>query len=214
MVKVMGKDEMLELADRVMDAYRKGSQYNPGLMQHLSDSYDIAFEVAGKVYDNNIYLRKSMDSREVALAGGLHDIGRPLQDDQLFHELRGADYIEKNGVHENIANFYDDAYRIAQMIRPHGFVWEQFNDEANTAARKEFEYLNPTLLLPRTIPEMIVTYADLTNLDGKRISMEERLDELKDRSRKDPGRLRAMKKARLRLMDLNMTIDNVTSSQP
>ena len=65
------------------------------------------------------------------MATGLHDVGKPLMKGQLFHELRGARYIEENGIKEGVSSSIIDVYRIAQMFRPHHVVAEQFSDEEN-----------------------------------------------------------------------------------
>ena len=73
-------------------------------LKHLSDTYRIAGETVDAVCSTYPWLVKYINREEVALAGGLHDIGRPLRKNQLFHELRGAKYIEDHGLEAELSN--------------------------------------------------------------------------------------------------------------
>ncbi len=88
------------------------------------------------------YPKIPINKEEVSLASGLHDIGRPLQKEQIFHELRDARYIEQKGLEKGVAFSLTDAYRIAQMLRSHGFEYELWQDPSGTKLKEEFEPLN------------------------------------------------------------------------
>lgn len=181
----MNKKGVMDLAHRLVDQ-------NPGVVKdsylsHLNDTYDIARETVMMAFAHYPCLREHMNIEEVALAGGLHDIGRPLQKNQLFHELRGARLIEQKGLDFGITNNIVDIYRIAQMFRSHGTIYERFIHPDLAEERKEFEPIGHSLLLPRTLQEAIIVYSDFSNVGGKRISYEERVADIKERYSTTPN---------------------------
>jgi len=176
-------------------------------LSHLSDTYRIAGETVDAVCSRYPWLEKYINREEVALAGGLHDIGRPLRKNQLFHELRGARYIEDHGLEMGVGDSLVDVYRIAQMFRSHYLVAEQFDDRKNGPDRGEFETLDPELLIPRSWQEAIVVYAELSNIRGTKISNQDRIADIKKRYADDPlynsnaSLLRAMDKGLPRILE-------------
>lgn len=184
----MGVDGVLGLAQELIE--QNPTNLDATLIDeyliHLSDSYFIAKETVGIVCEKYPQLKNYLSSDEVALAGGLHDIGRPLRKNQLFHELRGAAFIEAYGLEKGVANSTIDVFRIAQMFRPHFLVAEQFNDPDNSHETSAFKYLNSALLIPRTWQEAIVAYAELSNIRGKRISIRQRIEDIEQRYTNDP----------------------------
>lgn len=117
MIEIMNREGILNLARRLM-------QENPGTLNgpedyllHLSDSYLIAGEIVDESISKYPKLKERLIREEVSLAAGLHDVGRPLRKDQLFHELRGARYIEENGLEIGVTGSIIDVYRIAQMFQ-------------------------------------------------------------------------------------------------
>lgn len=153
---------------------------------HLSDTYRIAGETVDAVCYRYPVLRKKLKREEVALAAGLHDIGRPLCKNQLFHELRGARYIEDYGLGKGVADSLIDVYRIAQMFRSHFLVFEQFCDSQNAPGREEYKKIEAELLLPRSWQEAIVVYAELSNIKGTQISIQGRIADIRKRYTDDP----------------------------
>ena len=133
----------------------------------------------------------------------------------MFHELRGAKYVEENGLELGVAESKIDVYRIAQMFRPHFLVYEQFNDLENVQARKEFEPLDSNLLVPRTWQEAIVTYSDLSVVDGERVSVEERIMDIEKRYSSDPkymgntSVMKSLEKGKIRLLKLAERIEKL-----
>ncbi len=179
--KLMDKQRVLDLAKRLIDE-NPGTLMKPEMyLIHLSDSYNIAGEVIDHIISKYSKLERYLNKQEISLAAELHDIGRPFKEDQLFHELRGARYIEKHGLEIGIADNLIDIYRIAQMFRSHLVVAEQFNDGEDNEQKKEFEPLDTSLLIPRTWQEKIVVYSELTNLNGERIHFEKRIADIKKR---------------------------------
>jgi len=165
-------------------------EINPGTLQpdligaylaHLEASYTIAAEVVARIGARYPALQKSLCAEEIALAAGLHDIGRPLHADPLFHELRGAAFVEAHGLALGLAPTQRDVHRLAQMLRPHFVVAEQFADESHAAARSIFEPIDAALLIPRSWPEAIVVYAELSNINGRRVSIPTRIADIQKR---------------------------------
>ncbi len=152
---------------------------------HLGQVYDVAEGVVRNILEK--YPNIPIIVGEVSVAAGLHDIGRPLQKDQIFHELRGANYTEQNGLEKGVAGSLKDTYRIAQMFRSHSFAYEHWQDQECVEKRKEFESLDVCLLIPRTWQEAIVTYSDLTSKNGERVEVKNnRFDETLQKYGADP----------------------------
>jgi len=207
MATIMNRKGILSLAKRLMDENPGNLNGPEDYLLHLSDSYLISGEIVDKVTKIYPKLSERLIKEEVSLAAGLHDVGRPLRKNQLFHELRGARYIEENGINIGVTDSIIDVYRIAQMFRSHYVVAEQFSDEANKEERKEFEPLDSRLLIPRTWQESIVVYSELSNVRGERISTQRRIDDMWKRykdpklSSINPSLLRCMKKGLPRIME-------------
>lgn len=181
MAKIMDCLGALDLTKRLLEKVVGG---NPNI---LDSNYLLHLEntpkVAGETVDDGIHhypgLKKYLVREELVLSGELHDIGRPLNENQVFHELRGARYLEKKGLELGIADNKNDIYRIAQMFRSHFVVTEQFADDENAEARAEFKSLDSGLLIPRTWQEAIITYADMSNTKGERVPYQERIANIK-----------------------------------
>ncbi|MBU2104652.1 MAG: hypothetical protein KKF67_02675 [Nanoarchaeota archaeon] len=184
MAKIMDCKGASDLAKRLLE---KVVDENPNILDILDSNYILHLEntskVAGETYDDSIdnypRLKKYLVREELVLSGGLHDIGRPYNKDQVFHEPRGARYLEENGLELGVADNIVNVYRIAQMFRSHFVVAEQFADDENAEARAEFEPLDSALLIPRTWQEAIITYADMSNTKGERVPYQERIDGIK-----------------------------------
>jgi hypothetical protein len=181
MGKLMDKKGVLDLAKRLMEDNPGNIREPDNYLSHLEDSYDNARQVIAEACSIYSGLKYKLDIDETSLAAELHDIARPLEKAQLFHELRGAEYIEKNGLKLGISDNPMTIVRIAQMFRSHFVVAEQFADKDNEEKRKEFEPLDLSLLFPRTWQEKIVVYSELTNINGQQISFENRIEDLQKR---------------------------------
>jgi hypothetical protein len=161
-----------------------GSLNDPdGYLAHLRQVQNLAEIVVGNILEANPGI--PLITKEISVAAGLHDIGMPRLKKKVFHGLEGARYIEQEGLERGVADSLKDVYRIAQMLRSHGFAPEYWQEPEFAGLRKEFEPLNTALLVPRTWQEVIVTYADMTNLGGERVTMEERIAESLERYSND-----------------------------
>lgn len=174
---LMDLEGVLNLANEIMEENPDTLIDETGYVLHLGDSYAIAEEVAVEILTHYPELANRLKVDEIALAAGLHDIGRPFAANQLFHDLRGAQYIEEHGLELGVADSIEDVYRIVQMFRPHMVVYEQFIDEENADQRGEFKDLDPDLLLPHKWQQKIVVYSDASNVKGERIHFRERIEE-------------------------------------
>ena len=156
----MDCEGVIDLANELISE-NPGNLHSPeGYLSHLRDTYTIAGEIVDDAISIYPELGEYLNKEEVALAGGLHDIGRPLQENQLFHELRGAQYIEQYGLEKGVADSIVDIYRIAQMFRPHYVVAEQYADPENKNDLNNIELIDSALLIPRTWQEAIVIFSE------------------------------------------------------
>ncbi len=209
MPKLMNKQGVLDLAKRLIDENPRNIPSPEVYLSHLGDAYDNTRKVVNEICFNYPILKNILDVEEISLAGGLHDIGKPFKKDKLFHELIGARYIEQNGLQLGVADNLVAVYRIAQMFRSHCVVLEQFAEENHKKQRRDFESLDTNLLIPRTWQEKIVVYSELTIVNGKRISFQEKMQDFKRRytpgselAKTNPTFLESLEKALPRLVEV------------
>jgi len=188
-------------------------------LTHLSDSYTIAGETVELALANYLSLKTLLKPEEVSLAAGLHDIGRLLRKNQLFHELRGVRYVEERGLEKGVADNLVDVFRIAQMFRSHYIVAEQWTDDETVDERGEFEPLDSGLLVPRTLNEQIVVYAELSNMDGREVSFRDRIEDIKQRysdpkwAVSNPSLLRIMRRGLPRVIEICERIERLVKGE-
>jgi hypothetical protein len=185
-----------------------GDQRRQGYLKHLGDTYDIAGEVATEVIIKYGFL--PLSSEEVAVAAGLHDIGRALAKDQGLHEIRGANWIRQNGLERSIAETLEGVERLAAMIQSHLIVAEQVANPAYARIVKELgiESGDPSLI-PRTWNEAIIVYADLTNVHGVRVDYRDRLKEFNARYISDAPFIACLELARPRILGLCENVEKL-----
>ncbi|MBN2421498.1 hypothetical protein JXB27_04430 [Candidatus Woesearchaeota archaeon] len=141
---------------------------------------------------------------ELEIAGYFHDVGRCFakdKKDHAFHEIYGANWFEQNAVALGITDSQEQANRMAQYLRPHFIVKEQFEMPEYDVWKKGLEGTDVNLLLPKSWNELVIIYADLTNNGGKIISFEERVADIKKRDKETGNmRLKALETAETRLL--------------
>lgn len=201
-MSLMNTEDAVKLLEKIACANKDNFGDLDYFFKHSYDTGEIAREVAAKL---------GLDPDKAFLEGYFHDIGKCFAKDAkgyTFHEIIGARYIERYGVELGIAGSQEQCDRIAQSIRPHFLVYEQFGMAEYSQWLPGLRDTNPELLLPRRLNEIIVVYADLTNANGKRVDFEERLRGIKDGDRKaNSPRLKVVEKAESRLFDLQKELE-------
>jgi hypothetical protein len=185
MRKIMTLNGALNLVQRLLDDH-PDSILSDGYLGHLEGVANAAQETTLAILAKVPQISSLLKEEEVVLAAALHDVGRVLDNDQLFHELRGAVYIEQKGLKQGVASFSVDVYRIAQMFKSHYMVSEQFDDPANVEQKEPFKNLDSALLIPRSWQEAIVVYSDVRVVGGKPATVEEGIADVKARYSSDP----------------------------
>ena len=214
MKQLMNRNGILNLITILIDQHPSATDFLERHLLHSGGVYDISKEKTKNICSKYPGLNDKLIPEEIALASGLHDVGRILSANQLFHELRGAEYIEKNALKLGVVDSEIDAYRVAQMFRPHFLVYEQFNDSNNFEARKDFEYLDSSLLLPRTWPEAIVVYSDLSLVDGERVSVDERIIDIERKySNTSNDIIHSLEKGKTRLLKLAERVEKLENGK-
>lgn len=163
--------------------------------------------------------------QEAFLAGLFHDVGRwflPALDrpDQPFHEIIGARYLEEEGVKLGLGA-QSSCSRLAQMIRSHFVVYEQFNLPeiyGEFIEKLNIEKIDSQSLLPLSLNEKIIVYADLTNYLGSWANFNCRLAKLKEyelkrKQNKLSSRLKAIEKAEPRLLEIKKEIEEALDTE-
>src|SRR3989344_2886095 len=190
---LMTKEEAIEWAKQVVDAHPRTLNDPADLLKnHLPMTYDIASETVDLI---NKHCELKLSREAIALAGGLHDIGRALRKDQDFHEVLGYWFIKSNGLENGVADSQGEVDNIARIMLPHGSVYETWVTASYVEKREAFlkeqrEYvaqfgeINPDNLLPSRLAQSIVDYSELSNSKGKRVAYRERLEEAIERYKK------------------------------
>ncbi len=200
---LMATDDAIKLVEKEVYTNRYNFEFLDSFLAHCHDTGEIAREIAEKL---------SLNSEEAALAGYFHDIGGCFTKDKkchTFHEIVGARYIESKGVELGIADSQEECDRIAQSLRSHFVVYEQFRMPEYNQWLPGLRDTNPKLLLPSSWNELVIIYAELVNINGKRISFEERIAEIKDRDKKTNNpRFKAVEIAETRLFGIKKDLEN------
>lgn len=154
-----------------------------GHKRHLETAAEIAVETVGDA--NRNYSWMSLNEGDCRLAALYHDVGRLLASNQLFHELRGAGWLESLAEHYGVGGFALDKNgiklkMIAQVVRSHGAVYERFTDPELSAAdqkvRAEFACLDEQLLIPSSWEAAIVAVAEMQSTNDGRTSVREKIE--------------------------------------
>tara|TARA_Y100000310_G_C20694653_1_gene824699 strand:- start:1330 stop:3447 length:2118 start_codon:yes stop_codon:yes gene_type:complete len=180
--EIMSKYQGMQWVKKIVEE-NPGNLKSPGnlMYAHLPFSYDLAEKTTLEILEKYPSLKNNLDVRKIALAAGLHDIGRPLHNNQAFHEIRGYVYIVKEGLKEGVAKSQKEVEEIAQMMLPHGTAYEYYNEDSCAELRAEFSDFGLDQLYPKTLAEAIVDYADMANLNGQEVNVENRWNELMER---------------------------------
>lgn len=195
------------------------------ILQDIAYQYEKDSKIIGLFFEHSYMTARTaqqiaeklkINSREIAIAGLFHDIGKCLSEDKAyrnFHEIVGAEYFKREGVKLGITDSQEQCERIAQTIRPHFVVYEQFlSAEENPEDYQEhlllLKNVNSALLLPSSWNEAVIIYADLTNRGLKIMPFEETLQELEEKDQKNGNpRLKAIMKAKPRLLQIKEDIE-------
>jgi len=185
MTDLMTPEQAQEWHKQLISIYPGRILKPEGFLRHNQLTGEIAREAVVALLDYHPRLSSRISKDEVYLAGALHDIADPVHEKSTFHELYGAQMIEQN---VNVGP-YDVRMKIAQMVRPHFVVSEEFADPAYDLSdeKKPFLNIDPQKLIPRTWQEQIVAWADLVNSKQKRVTYEERLADIRNRYENDPS---------------------------
>jgi len=142
---------------------------------------NIAFEIAKKIKKKHPEL--NIYPHKVKIAWLLHDIGKARDGN---HELNSAKILKEEWLHE-----------IADIII-HSFVYELFLIEWEQ--KKEY--------LPKTIENKILVYADFL-FHKKKVTIHERIKEIKERKKHEAKRIKALELAESRLHQIAQEIENL-----
>ena len=143
-------------------------------------------EVAGNV--EAVYDRLGLPAQEGWLAGLFHDIGRCFAKDpkgHTFHEIGSGRIIERDGVELKLSPDQAICDRLAQSVRSHFLVAEQFRMPEYAEWLPGFRDVNPALLTPTSWQEFAVVYGDMTASGKDRhYTFTERISSIKDKDGK------------------------------
>ncbi len=201
-------------ADEAYKLVQKLAYDNKDNFNKFEPFFDHSYMTAAIARD--VAERLGLNPEEAYIAGMLHDVGKCFTTDKktrTFHEIIGARYIAERGLIWGISDSQEQCYKLAQIARSHGIVSEQFQLARQGEPSLQqwlpgLEDTNPELLLPKTWEEIIITYADLRNIELKEVSFEYRLADIEERDRKTCNpRLRAIEIAKPRLLQIKEDIE-------
>lgn len=197
MNEVISKSDARKLMGRVFSkAGPTQHKFRSALLKHSEATYKIAKETSMDLINQNPALE--INPCETAIAGYLHDIGRPLNVNQNFHEIRGAEYIRNKGLREGIAVDEKRVERLSGMIISHFIVYEMFQDKTY-GGWEEFPGIKASTLLPTDIEQQIIVYSDLSNLEGEVMDFRERLSYIRKNRIQDKRFMHAFNKGEPRI---------------
>lgn len=139
-----------------------------GFLTDAGLAYGIAWESVGKICENNEVsipeIREKIPQRDTAIAAGLRKIGVFLSQDGKMLSTHAAKYIEEQGEKLGIAGSKEEAYDIAQMIRPDSLALEESRLRRvpyikDVLGIGESEGYDTTLFKQTTISEGTVTFS-------------------------------------------------------
>lgn len=153
---------------------------------HCQVAAEFAFDLASSIADRHPAL--NIDPQKIKMGALLHDIGRSQEGD---HEIESVKLLEKEG-HEDIA-----------QIVMHGTAYEAF--QLQGIERKD--------LLPKSIENKIVAYSD-ARCRLSVVSIEERMNEVKQRRHMDKEKIDAVNRAKDRFLALEQELSELAGFTP
>jgi hypothetical protein len=178
-----------------------------GFKQHLLDTGRISHESALDILEQHPSLAPQINPEILRVTGYFHDISKAWEKDP-FHELDSARYILANGskliVRGGTTMEQKDALTAMAMIMPPDFILHEqlggadFPDESASPhpahigqAQADLIYLTrqfasllkrsvdfQEVVFPYRLDQRISLYADLTNVMGKRLTVEKRVEDI------------------------------------
>jgi putative nucleotidyltransferase with HDIG domain len=152
-------------------------------IKHSQGAAAFAFDLAKKIH--KLHPSLDVNPEKVRIAALLHDIGRGREGD---HELNSVNILKQEGLAD-----------IADIVM-HGSVYEI------SVVRGSPDYS----LLPRTIENKIVAYADARFKDSL-VSLKERFDEVLERRHLEKEKVRSVKLAMKRYHELEKELMELAS---
>jgi len=193
----------------------RGIIQNPtGFSNHCIGTARIGYATALKIIDNHPSLARIINPEIIRVQGYMHDFSK-IYEGNTYHEV-GTAYLvltqgdtklklvsgtseqEKTYALKEMASLILPDYALFEGLGgnnfPDGALWPKdlakFRDRIGALrvalSNTEFPLSIEELAVPSTINQLIAQYADLTNIEGVKVSVQERLTELQERYR-NPG---------------------------
>jgi len=157
---------------------------HPDVVAHCVGVSEFAGDLAQRIAERHPEL--GIDPEKVRIAALLHDVGRGSQED---HELRSVEILRQEGLGE-----------IADIVL-HGMVYE------TSVLRGK----DDKSLLPQTLEQKIVCYADLRFCQAP-MSLRERIEDALERKKHRPQTVWIIRKAEGRFFDLEKELLDLAES--
>jgi len=181
---------------------------NPeGFAQHHLDTAKIAYETAASILKQHPFLGREVIPEEIRTAGYVHDLkktmtGTPLHEIPTAYEIlnnlqlklvMGGTEAERRSTLKRIAGIIPPDFALYESIKGAFEPGQKSLYPINDERRAELDYLMKNLssdghiltleefALPLRLDQQIALYADLTNVEGKVVPIEQRLDEAAER---------------------------------
>lgn len=179
-----------------------------GFTQHCIDTGTIAFEVAQRILQAHPPLGRAINPFIVKTEGYMHDFSKIFEGDN-YHEIGTAHLIltkgdtelglvvgepaeERKDALRRMASIPISDYAIYESLGKSGFPEKALYPEVKNfieriaqlrkaLSRSQEPLTIEELSLPFSLEQQIGLYADLTNVGGKRVNVEERMKEVMQR---------------------------------
>ncbi|MBC8500884.1 MAG: hypothetical protein ISS25_02420 [Nanoarchaeota archaeon] len=186
-----------------------------GFSQHLIDSGRIGWDISKEIIKKHPSLKEQIDPEIIRVEGYVHDFSK-IYEGSKFHEI-GTAYLvltagdtelglvsegtksERKETLKKIASLILSDHGLFEELGGLNFPEQTLYPDMIDSFKERIEYLRTELsdtniplsinelALPLTLNQQIALYADLTNVNGKRVSIEERLLDIQKRY-SDPKR--------------------------
>ena len=242
LVYITENDALQVIKDEMASPRNKGLKGTEGFAEHLIDTGRIAYDIALQILSKHSSLKPFINPDALRVEGYMQDFGK-IHSGPKYHEIATADVILSRGKEMGLVAGGTQSERtralkeIALIVPPDYALFEALggNDFPNNPAypevigdfiervsrlRRDLSDRGEPLTmeefgLPFSLNQQIGLYADLTNVNGQRVSVGGRVAEIEQRYSQvggkfyDPTYAELTRKIRPRVLVVGKTIENL-----
>jgi len=177
--------------EEALKLLKKYFEEGSSTFSHSKAVSDFLYEICSK--PSKLHPELGIDPEKMRIVGLLHDIGRARcqERDQVLHPFESGKMLREHGLND-----------MAKIVERHGIA----NEIAELRGmRGDFS--------PRNIEDELLIYADFHFKGDRFVSLQERLRDLKERSKDNPERLKALEMCEERMERIMKKIEKLCYSE-